>query len=222
MAGRRRFRERHIPANRAMSLKAEKNRLRAAMRERLRAMTPGQWADASLAVVLRVRSMDAWRRARCIGAYVPMVREPDVTPLVNEATAMGKVVAMPGWDAASGTYRFMVVRDMSRDMLDGPHGARVPAPGLPPMDAALLDFVMVPGIAFDSIGGRLGRGMGFYDRLLAGCAGVTCGVCANEQVVERVPMEAHDVRLACIVFPGGIHGESEAAGARGSGSGTSD
>lgn len=205
-----------------MSIPGEKDRLRAEVRGRLRAMSAGAWAEASLAVARRVRSMESWSHARWIGAYAPMAREIDVWPLVGEALASGVGVAMPGWDEASGTYRFVRVMDMSRDMVDGPHGARVPARGLPCVDVGRLDLVLVPGIAFDAAGGRLGRGKGFYDRLLDGCVGVTCGVCVGEQVVERVPMEPHDARLDWVVFPGGIHGKTTGAGARRLGSGTSD
>ena len=64
-----------------------------------------------------------------------------------------------------------------------------------------LDLVLVPGVAFDLHGRRLGRGRGYYDRLLSQVGGRTCGVAFDEQVVSEVPVEAHDVLLNCILTP---------------------
>jgi 5-formyltetrahydrofolate cyclo-ligase len=61
--------------------------------------------------------------------------------------------------------------------------------------------VLTPGIAFDALGRRLGRGRGFYDRLLAQTTGTRCGVAFDQQVVDVVPVETHDVVLNCILTP---------------------
>lgn len=180
-----------------------KERLRAEVRARLARMTTEDWATASARVVEVVRGMEEWREARWVGAYAAMPRELDVAPLMEEALARGVRLAVPGWDAATGTYRFHEVTDLARDLVEGPHRARMPAAGCPAVEFGRLDFVLVPGIAFDTSGGRLGRGKGYYDRLLRSCGGVTCGVGAEEQRVEQVPMEAHDVRLDRVVTPGG-------------------
>ena len=64
-----------------------------------------------------------------------------------------------------------------------------------------LDLVLVPGVAFDARGGRLGRGKGFYDRLLAAVRGTKCGVAFDEQIVDAVPNGPLDIRLNCILTP---------------------
>ena len=69
------------------------------------------------------------------------------------------------------------------------------------MELNRLDLVLVPGVAFDLNGRRLGRGKGYYDRLLAEFEGWTCGVAFDQQVVEAVPSEPHDMRLTCLVTP---------------------
>ncbi|MEY3277168.1 MAG: hypothetical protein RL153_2436 [Verrucomicrobiota bacterium] len=179
--------------------------LRAEVRARLARMTAGDWEAASARVAEVVRGMGEWREARWVGAYAAMPRELDVAPLMEEALERGAHVAVPGWDAASGTYRFHEVKDLARDLVEGPHRARMPAVGCPAVEFGRLDFVLVPGIAFDTSGGRLGRGKGYYDRLLGSGGGVTCGVGADEQRVEDVPMEPHDVRLDRVVMPGGCY-----------------
>ncbi len=185
-----------------MNVAEAKARLRGEMRERLARLSPGDWTTASERVCQRVRDLDAWRGARWVGAYAAMSREIDVGPLMEEALARGMRVAVPGWDEASGTYGFREVRDPGRDLIDGPHRARVPRGECEAVDPGRLDFVLVPGIAFDGRGGRLGRGKGFYDRLLACSGGVTCGVGADEQWVPQVPVESHDVRLDWVLLPG--------------------
>jgi 5-formyltetrahydrofolate cyclo-ligase len=62
-------------------------------------------------------------------------------------------------------------------------------------------LILVPGVAFDLRGGRLGRGRGYYDRLLSGLQGYRCGVAFDEQIVDRVPLEPHDASLNCILTP---------------------
>jgi 5-formyltetrahydrofolate cyclo-ligase len=62
-------------------------------------------------------------------------------------------------------------------------------------------LVLAPGVGFDAAGGRLGRGRGFYDRLLAHISGIKCGVAFDPQLVERIPMERHDARMNCILTP---------------------
>jgi 5-formyltetrahydrofolate cyclo-ligase len=62
-------------------------------------------------------------------------------------------------------------------------------------------LVLVPGVAFDLRGRRLGRGKGFYDRLLADAGGLKCGVAFDEQIVTEIPVEPHDVSVDCILTP---------------------
>ena len=74
-------------------------------------------------------------------------------------------------------------------------------PILPEDLAYLLDVVLVPGVAFDLGGRRLGRGAGYYDRLLTGVRGTTCGVAFDEQISGELPVEPHDVHVNCILTP---------------------
>ena len=67
-----------------------------------------------------------------------------------------------------------------------------------------LDLVLVPGIAFDLIGGRLGYGRGYYDRFLKKTEGFRVGVCYESQVVDQVPMEAHDIHMQALISQKGF------------------
>ena len=65
-----------------------------------------------------------------------------------------------------------------------------------------FDLVLVPGMAFDLVGNRLGRGLGFYDRLLQTVSGVKCGVCYDLQLLGKIPTETHDARVDFVLTPG--------------------
>ena len=65
-------------------------------------------------------------------------------------------------------------------------------------------MILVPGLAFDLRGGRLGRGRGYYDRFLAGATGLRVGVCFEDQIVADVPLEPHDLRMDFVVTPSSI------------------
>jgi 5-formyltetrahydrofolate cyclo-ligase len=64
-----------------------------------------------------------------------------------------------------------------------------------------VDLILVPGLAFDLRGRRLGRGKGYYDQLLRGLRGITCGVAFDQQIVAEIPVEPHDVRVNCVLTP---------------------
>jgi 5-formyltetrahydrofolate cyclo-ligase len=83
----------------------------------------------------------------------------------------------------------------------GAFQVREPVAGCPVVAMNRLDLALVPGLAFDARGHRLGRGKGFYDRLLAGFPGRTVGVAFDFQVVAQVPVEPHDIALNAVVTP---------------------
>jgi 5-formyltetrahydrofolate cyclo-ligase len=86
------------------------------------------------------------------------------------------------------------------DLAAGPRGVREPRRRRP-VEAADLDVVVVPGVAFDGAGARLGRGAGFYDRFLHALPARVwrVGVAFDLQILERVPTEGHDARLDLVV-----------------------
>jgi 5-formyltetrahydrofolate cyclo-ligase len=65
-----------------------------------------------------------------------------------------------------------------------------------------FDLILAPGVAFDWNGNRLGRGRGFYDRLLARTSGLKCGVGYDFQLIGKIPVEPHDARVNFVVTPG--------------------
>jgi len=89
------------------------------------------------------------------------------------------------------------------ELVIGRFGILEPRADAPPAGIS-FDLILVPGIAFDRNGGRLGRGRGYYDRFLACASGFVSGVCFDDQLVSEVPCEPHDARMDAIITPSEI------------------
>lgn len=133
--------------------------------------------------------------------FAALPDEPDTWSLLAEALLAGKTVALPRFSSRTHSYGVGVVRNLEADVQSGQFGIREPGVSCPEIPLNRLDLVLVPGVAFDARGGRLGRGKGFYDRLLSAVNGTKCGVAFDEQIVEAVPVVPLDVRVNCILTP---------------------
>ena len=179
---------------------AKKN-LRQQIRSVLAALTENQRVEASTRAVELLQHQEAWRAARCVLFYAPIRNELDVWPALVVAVQEGKRVCLPRFDDSTQTYVACRVEDPQADLREGRYGIREPRPGCESVALNRLDFALVPGVAFDLHGRRLGQGRGYYDRMLADISGTTCGVAYDEQVVRAVPVQPHDSDVNCILTP---------------------
>ena len=159
-----------------------------------------QVAGSAQVCALLVRQ-PVWVQARSVLLFAPIPGEPDVWPLLALALAAEKVVALPAFLPEGGSYTARSVRDPNLDIQRGKFGIREARAHCPEVALNQLDFVLVPGVAFDLHGCRLGRGRGYYDRMLTAVSGTTCGVAFDQQIVSEVPVEPHDKQLDCILTP---------------------
>ena len=182
-------------------IRASKRALRLEAASVLRAMAPADREAASRQARELLTSQPEWRAARSVLFYAPLAEELDVWPLVKEALGAGKRVGLPSFAPESRAYMACEVRDLGLDLKAGHFGIREPADHCAAFSLKWLDLILVPGVAFDLHGRRLGRGKGFYDQLLADLRGVTCGVAFDQQIVRDVPVTSHDVRMNRILTP---------------------
>jgi 5-formyltetrahydrofolate cyclo-ligase len=183
------------------NIQASKAALRRRIRARLNTLTPARRASESAAARSRLEAQAVWAEAQAVLVYAALPGEPDIWPLVEAALAAGKTVALPRFDAAANRYGAGRIRNFNSDLQTGRFGIREPAGHCAAVPLNRLDLALVPGVAFDLHGRRLGRGKGFYDQLLALVRGTTCGVAFDEQIVAELPVEPHDVQLNCILTP---------------------
>ncbi len=170
------------------------------MRQRLAALPSAERAERSERVVRRVVALPAWREASRVLLFAPLPVEPDIDFLWAGDAPNGKQFAYPRVEGV--TMRLYYINGL--DELEPTRwGLREPPPRAA-REAELDDFdlVLVPGLAFDAVGGRLGRGGGFYDRLLSARDPAwtrLVGVGFAFQCLEQaLPLAAHDVRLDLI------------------------
>jgi 5-formyltetrahydrofolate cyclo-ligase len=189
----------------------EKARLRTQINAEIARLTAAERAAASDQARGRLRAQNLWRSARAILFYAPLPAELDLWPMLVEALAGGKIVALPRFVPGEDRCVPCRIHDVSTDLQTGRFGIREPAASCPEISLAHLDLILAPGMAYDLDGHRLGRGKGFYDRLLAEFHGATCGVGFEQQLVSRIPVEPHDIILQCILTPARWH---EVAGPR--------
>ena len=176
-----------------------KSDLRAHIRARLEKISDAVRAVES--IDLRERLQAQSPSAHTILFFAPLPDELDVWPMLELSLATGTNCALPFFDAEKKTYGAKLVKNLATDIVTGKFGVREPAAGCEEIPLNRFDLILVPGVAFDLSGNRLGRGRGFYDRILAEASGIKCGVCHDFQLLEKIPSEPHDAKVDFILTP---------------------
>lgn len=182
------------------SLRLEKKALRGrilALRDRIPEVTR---RAVSRELADRIGSLPTFITARTVLVTLPYRSEWDTRPLVEIALRAGKLVAVPRVDRGVRMLTLHEVADLDRDLVPGYAGVPEPRPERSLLAPALIDWVLVPGVAFDTSGRRLGYGGGFYDRLLPLLRADARRIAGayDLQVVDAVPAGPHDVRVELI------------------------
>lgn len=182
------------------SLESEKRRLRAAMRRRREDTSSEEVAAASRDVADRVAELPVWREARTVHTYIGALPGEVATDLLIErAFAETKRVLVPVADMDSRTMRHVAITELG-SLWRTAWGGWEPVSG-EDVESDRIDLVVVPGVAYDRSGRRLGMGGGFYDRLLGEISVPKVGLAHAWQIVDHVPADALDQRVDAIASP---------------------
>lgn len=176
-----------------------KSELRSKIREQLHNISPAVRAVESIDLCERLKAQ--MQSAHTILFFAPLADELDIWPVLELSLALGCTCALPAFDAEKKNYQARVLNSLATDIVTGKFGVREPAAGCAEVPLDSFDLVLVPGMAFDVQGNRLGRGQGFYDRLLAVVSGVKCGLGYDFQLLEQIPTEPHDAKVDFIFTP---------------------
>lgn len=183
---------------------ATKRQWRRSIVAAIAALDPADRHEQECALVDAFDALPGWAEARTVLLYVSAFAEEIRTaPFLSMAYDAGKRVILPRVDRSEGRLRLYPVSDPRSELTPGVLGIPEPVPTLPEVPAIEIDWGLIPGVAFDTRGFRLGRGAGHYDRLLPrmrpDC--ICWALCLSCQLVPRLPVEPHDVPLEGILAP---------------------
>lgn len=159
--------------------------------------TKTQLQDWSEQIRSRLEELSLFQTARCIALYHALPGEVQTAPWLERWRAMGKRLALP---LVAGDDLLLLPYDGPASLVPGAFGIMEPAlvAGARSIEDE-VDLVIVPGVAFDRQLNRLGRGRGFYDRLLATLRVPKIGICFHFQLFDEIPAESFDRRMDVIV-----------------------
>ena len=185
----------------AMDATAEKDKLRKHFRALRAALPEAERRAIDGAIAASVQRLPQFAAADGVFTYLSFGAEVDTRRLIEAALEAGKTVALPRVVSGTRSMDWYAI-----DSLDGlersPFGMEEP-PADPARAVRPADFArpvaLVPGLAFDGAGFRLGYGGGFYDSFLPDFPGTAVGLCRVAQLVDRLPHDAHDVPVGRIV-----------------------
>lgn len=193
--------------HRISPLHGEKRALRARILARRDAFSAIERAAASSAICSTLAILPDFQAANQVLLTVPFGSETDTRPLLEHALASDKLVLLPRVDREARMLELRQVQDLERDLAPGRWNIPEPRPEFCRLaDPWQIDWVLVPGVAFDHYGGRLGYGGGFYDRLLPLLRPEVQRAAAafSLQLVDRVPRGKHDLAVDLIVTEEGL------------------
>jgi 5-formyltetrahydrofolate cyclo-ligase len=188
-----------------MDLARQKRDLRRAIKERILALRPDVHSAQQAALETRFDTLPGLSQAATVLLYVSAFPEElDTRPWLAWTLGQGRRLVCPRVDRQGPRLRLHEIRDPDTELVAGTLGIPEPRRDLPEVDPADVDWVLVPGLAFDPRGYRLGRGAGLYDRLLPTLRpdAPRWALCLDCQWVDELPVAAHDVPLDGIVSPG--------------------
>ena len=167
----------------------------------------GQWPPDVLAaktkgIEERLFEFANYLEARIALLYAPVAPEVPTLEIIKRSYMYNKIVVLPAFDPHNYRMTLMKVDDPEKDLVEGPRGSLEPNPKrckAVPIDC--LDIAIIPGLAMDEKGGRIGTGKGYYDRLIPDLPITTrkVGLVFEDQIVPIVPMESHDRHVDIIV-----------------------
>jgi len=185
-------------------VRACKDQLRAIVLASRAQLSATQRTRAGVAIAEHGRAQ--WAGIATVAAYLSLDSEPPTLPLLDVLLASGTQVLLPIIDGHTLDW---APYSVGAHVVAGPLG--ISQPTTPRLGAAALvaaDVVLVPALAVDRAGNRLGRGRGYYDRALAGITAPITAVIYDDELLDDVPAEAHDRRVDAVVRPSGLTSSS--------------
>lgn len=194
-------------------MRAAKQKIRTAIRAQLAAMTPDRRATQGCLAAEKILKLPEFHDAHVVMIFLNIDTEIDTVAIALAGWAADKTVLVPQVNISQRHMIALECKSLRAGLLPGSFGILEPVNGEPwPVES--IDMVVVPGLAFDRRGRRLGQGAGFYDRFLStdGMRATTCGLAFAEQLIDEVPVTPHDWPMDIVVTDRDVFRPSRAAG----------
>jgi 5-formyltetrahydrofolate cyclo-ligase len=181
---------------------AAKIQTREDIAKKLSALADGDLSKKIRAIENRLFEFANFLEAKIALLYINGDNEVQTNNIIKRAYSYNKIVVLPAFDPKTFDMELMKVDKIGQDLKPGPRGVLEPNTAcckIVPIDR--IDIAIIPGIAFDEKGGRIGTGRGYYDRLIPKLAITTRKVALTleEQIIPQVPMESHDKHVDIII-----------------------
>ncbi|MCM8524988.1 MAG: 5-formyltetrahydrofolate cyclo-ligase [Lentisphaeraceae bacterium] len=138
----------------------------------------------------KISTWEIYQQSTAVAFYIAMKDELKLEFIFNS----GKKLFLPRYNSANKTYSMVAVR-AKEQLVEGKYGILEPGKDCSPAEKNEIELWFIPGMAFTRSGDRLGRGAGFYDRLLEGETGIKTGICTSDRILENIPGEVHDIKM---------------------------
>jgi 5-formyltetrahydrofolate cyclo-ligase len=183
-----------------LDVAARKDELRGVMLAARQSLTAADRAGASEAIA--THGLAQWSGTATVAAYFSVRGEPPTAALIGGLVAGGVRVLLP---IIEGALLNWAEYEGARTITAGPLGISEPIGPRLGVDAILqADVVVVPALAVDGLGNRLGRGRGYYDRALVEVAAPIVAVVYDNELIDDVPVDDHDRRVDAVLRPAGF------------------
>ena len=184
-----------------VSTEIEKSRIRELILNQLRNQTVSQRRQKSDIILSKVSQLIEFKKAQAVMFYVSMLEEVDTLPLLKIVLKTGCAICVPYVDRENNSLLSVQIENPDADLISGSYGILEPKNLTNRFDVNQLNAVLVPGIAFDRKGNRLGRGKGYYDRFLKALPSYiqTFGLAYDFQLIDSIPVNDLDISVQHVV-----------------------
>jgi len=181
---------------------AAKIQIREDISQRVSALSDSKVAEKTRAIEDRLFEFANFLEAKIALLYVNGEYEVQTEDIIKRSYGYRKIVVLPAFDPEKFEMNLMKVDQFAQDLVPGARNVLEPDPNrCKPVPMERIDIAIIPGLAFDEKGGRIGSGKGYYDRLIPRLAITTRKVALTfeEQIVAQIPMESHDKHVDIII-----------------------
>jgi 5-formyltetrahydrofolate cyclo-ligase len=183
-------------------IQATKSEIRDDIAKRLSELSDSKLAEKTKEIEARLFGFANFLEAKIALLYTHNQSEVETDEIIRKCFDYRKIVVLPAFNTETHDIKLLKVDDPDTDMIPGPRGIKEPDPArckVVPIDR--IDIAIIPGIALDEKGGRIGSGKGYYDRLIPKLSITTrkVALALECQIIQQVPMESHDKHVDIVI-----------------------